>query len=221
MIDLSGLSPFASGGNRHCYRHPGDPQKCVKVMRAGRIEELRNRAPWYKRLAGDHRFDDNLRELAGYRQRALRGVGDENLAWRHLARWYGIQETSEGPGAVTELIVDERDQPAITLERYLQQHGLDKPIEESLNRFSQWLSETGILTKNILPHNLVIRDEHGRPELCLIDGIGCAAFLPLAEYFPHSRRRYIQRRIDRMWRRIRWEISDRNITWKEAERSGH
>ncbi|AOS95916.1 hypothetical protein AUP74_00445 [Microbulbifer aggregans] len=218
MINLTGLSPFASGGNRHCYRHPQDAEKCVKVMRTGRVEELRRRAPWYKRIAGDDRFDDNLRELAGYRQRALRDAGDSSSAWRHLARWYGIEETSEGPGAVTQLIVDERGEPAVTLERYLQQHGLDESIEGALQRFAQWLRETGILTKNILPHNLVIRHENGRPELYLIDGIGCAAFLPMAEFFSSSRKSYIQRRIDRMWRRIRWELSDRNITWKEAER---
>ncbi|GAA5525162.1 uncharacterized protein YrbL [Microbulbifer aestuariivivens] len=220
MIDLSGLTPFASGGNRHCYRHPQDPEKCVKVMRAGRIDELKRRAPWYKRLGGDSRFDDNLRELDGYRQRALRGAGEQSIAWRHLARWYGIHDTSEGAGAVTELIVDPQGQPAITLEHYLKQHGLDKPIEEALQRFSQWLQDTGILTKNILPHNLVIRQKGGQPELCLIDGLGCAAFLPLAEYFPRVRKHYIQRRILRMWRRIHWELSDRAITWKQAERRG-
>ncbi|WP_237067564.1 YrbL family protein [Microbulbifer guangxiensis] len=218
MIDLSGQSPFASGGNRHCFRHPQDSGKCVKVMRTGRIEELRRRAPWYKRLAGNRRFDDNLREQDGYRQRALRNAGEASNAWRHLARWYGIEATSEGPAAVTELVTDEHGQPAMTLERYLQCNGLDETIEAALHRFARWLRETGLLTKNILPHNLVIREETGQPELVLIDGIGCAAFLPLAEYFPHSRKRYIQRRIERMWRRIRWEISDRNITWKEAER---
>ncbi|SDJ99985.1 YrbL family protein [Microbulbifer yueqingensis] len=220
MIDLSGLTPFASGGNRHCYRHPDDPEKCVKVMRPGRIEELRGRAPWYKRLAGEAHFDDNLRELAGYRQRALRRAGNDNPVWHHLPRWYGIQETSAGPGAVSQLILDHKGEPAPTLEHYLQQHGLDTPITAALERFARWLRDTGVLTKNLLPHNLVVTMRQGAPELTLIDGLGRATLLPFPEWFRWSRRRYIRRRIERMWRRIHWEVSDKSLSWKEAERHG-
>ncbi|UHQ56932.1 YrbL family protein [Microbulbifer sp. YPW16] len=218
MIDLSGQKPFASGGNRHCYRHPSDAGKCVKVMRTGRIDELRNRAPWYKRLAGNDRFDDNLRELAGYRQRALRHVGDNSPVWRHLARWYGLVDTSEGTAAVSQLILDDSGNPAPTLESYLQQHGLDAPITAALEQFAQWLWETRVLTKNILPHNLVVRMRDGTPELVLIDGLGRATLLPFPEWFEFSNRHYIQRRIQRMWRRIHWEVSDKSLSWKEAER---
>ena len=218
MIDLSNKQPFASGGNRHCYRHPEDPQKCVKVMRAGRIEELRNRAPWYKRLASDDRFDDNLRELAGYRQRALRDAGDDSPVWRHLARWYGLEETTEGTAAVSQLILDDNNNPAPTLESYLQQRGLDAPISAALERFADWLRETRVLTKNILPHNLVVCMQRGEPELILIDGLGRATLLPLPEWFEFFNQNYIQRRIQRMWRRIHWEVSDKSMTWKEAER---
>lgn len=220
MIDLSALTPFASGGNRHCYRHPDDPEKCVKVMRPGRIAELRARAPWYKRLAGNKRFDDNLRELAGYRQRALRDAGSDSPAWRHLARWYGLVETSDGTGAVSQLIVDADMNPAPTLDSYLQRHGLDAPIMAALERFAGWLMETRILTKNILPHNLVVKMHQGKPELVLIDGLGRATLLPFPEWFQWSNRRYIHRRIERMWRRVHWEVSDKRLTWKEAEREG-
>ncbi|WP_346837738.1 YrbL family protein [Microbulbifer sp. SAOS-129_SWC] len=218
MIDLRDLQPFASGGNRHCYRHPQQPELCVKVMRRGRVAELRGRAPWYKALVSDKRFDDNEREVEGYAQPALKNAGSHSPVWQHLPRWYGIQETSEGPGAVSQLIVDSDGKPAPTLEDYLHQYGLDAHIRAALARFSEWLRETRVLTKNILPHNLVVRDEDGRLELYLIDGLGSAAFLPLAKLFDHFSRRYIERRIQRMWQRIRWEVSDKSLTWKEAER---
>ena len=219
MIDLSGQQPFASGGNRHCYRHPLDAEKCVKVMRAGRIDELRARAPWYKRLTGDARFDDNLREVAGYNQRALRHENDDSLVWQHLPRWYGLAETSEGTGAVSQLILDEHGEPAPTLESYLQQHGLDASISAALERFAHWLRETRVLTKNLLPHNLVVRMQDGQPELFLIDGLGLATLMPFPEWFSFSNRHYIHRRIQRMWRRIHWEVSDRSLSWKQAERN--
>lgn len=225
MIDLSRQKPFASGGNRLCYRHPERPDLCVKVMRNGRVDELRGRAPWYKALHSDSHFDDNEREARGYAQRALRNAEPDSIVWKHLPRWYGIQPTSEGPGAVSQLILDGRGEPAISLQAYLEQNGLDKPIGTALEQFSDWLHQTCVLTKNLLPHNLVVQREEmdagnvdKRPRLYLIDGLGCASFLPLAEWFDFARHRYIERRIRRMWKRIHWEVSDRSVSWEEAER---
>lgn len=218
MIDLSNSRPFASGGNRHCYQHPDFRDRCVKVMLPGRVAELRQRAPWYKALTGDSRFDDNAREVAGYRQQVLRNAATDSPVWDHLPRWYGMTQTSEGPGAVSELLVDECGSPAMTLEAYLKKFGLDDPARAALERFSQWLRATGVLTKNLLPHNLVIVNRKEQKELYLVDGLGNADFLPLSEYFAVSRRRYIERRIEKMWKRIHWEMSDRHIPWKKAER---
>ena len=218
MIDLSNSKPFASGGNRHCYRHPDFPGRCVKVMLPGRLVELRRRAAWYKALAQDSHFDDNAREVAGYQQKVLRNAPVDSPVWAHLPRWYGMTETSEGPGAVSELLLDDSGSPAMTLEAYLKNIGLDDTIRGALERFSQWLRATGVLTKNLLPHNLVVVPRRGQQELYLVDGLGHAAFLPLPEHFAVSRRRYIERRIERMWKRIHWEISDRSIPWKKAER---
>lgn len=218
MIDLSNSRPFASGGNRHCYQHPDFPNRCVKVMLPGRVAELRQRAPWYKALTGDSRFDDNAREVAGYRQKVLRNAAKDSSVWDHLPRWYGITQTSEGPGAVSELLRDEYGTPAMTLETYLKKFSLDDPIRGALERFSQWLRATGVLTKNLLPHNLVVVTRKGQEELYLVDGLGNADFLPLSEHFAVFRRRYIERRIEKMWKRIHWEISDRRIPWKKAER---
>lgn len=218
MIDLGGTEPFASGGNRFCYRHPQNPGLCVKVMRPGRTAELLARAPLYKRWRGERYFDDNLRELEGYSQRALQG-GDEDL-WQHLPRWYGIQATSLGPGAVTDMILDGGGEPAPTLRDYLRENGLDREIRSALQRFADWLLRCRVLTKNLIAHNLVVREERGRPEIYLIDGLGSAAFLPLPEISGYFAERYIRRRIERMWLRTEWEISDRSIPWRVYEKRG-
>ncbi len=218
VIDLSHSEPFASGGNRFCYRHPQDPQRCVKVMRPGRTAELLGRAPWYKRWRGEDYFDDNLRELEGYSQRALQR--DDEALWLHLPRWYGIQETSLGPGAVTDMILDESGQPAPTLRQYLNKHGLDSAARGALQRFADWLLQQKVLTKNLIAHNLVLREERGQLELYLIDGLGSAAFLPLPEISDFFAERYIKRRIERMWLRVEWEISDKKIPWRKFEARG-
>ncbi len=218
MIDLSQSQPFASGGNRHCYRHPQYPDRCIKVMLPGRIMQLRKRAPWYKAFFSDDQFDDNVREIEGYRQAALENVPTNSPVWQHLPRWYGTEETTDGTGTVSELILDRDGNPAITLEHYLQEHGLDESIQRALDRFAQWLRSTRVMTKNILPHNLVIRESQGLPQLVLIDGLGRGAFLPSAVLFDRSGARYIERRIQRMWARVEWEVSDRSLTWKQAEK---
>ncbi|AMX03523.1 YrbL family protein [Microbulbifer thermotolerans] len=218
MIDLSDSTPFASGGNRLCFRHPQDPALCVKVMRPGRCAELVARAPWYKRWRGESYFDDNLREQQGYAQRALR-QGDDAL-WRHLPRWYGIRETSLGPGAVTDMILDARGEPAPTLRQYLNSQGLDDRIHPAMERFCDWLRRHRVLTKNLIPHNLVVREEKGQLELYLIDGLGSAAFLPLPAHFDYFADSYIERRIARMWLRTEWELSDKSLPWRKFEARG-
>ncbi|SEA09661.1 YrbL family protein [Microbulbifer marinus] len=218
MIDLSHSEPFASGGNRFCYRHPENPQLCVKVMRPGRTAELIGRAPWYKQWRGEEYFDDNLRELEGYSQRSLQR--DDAGLWRHLPRWYGIQETSLGPGAVTDMILDASGAPAPTLRQYLNKHGLDAEVRAALQRFADWLLQYKVLTKNLIAHNLVLREERGQLELYLIDGLGSAAFLPLPEISDFFAERYIQRRIERMWLRVDWEISDKKVPWRKFEARG-
>ncbi|WP_445359081.1 YrbL family protein [Microbulbifer sp. ANSA005] len=51
MINLSQSEPFASGGNRFCYRHPERSELCVKVMRPGRTAELLGRSSLVQNLA--------------------------------------------------------------------------------------------------------------------------------------------------------------------------
>lgn len=218
MIDLSHSEPFASGGNRFCFRHPENPTLCVKVMRPGRTAELLARARWYKRWRGEDYFDDNLRELEGYAQRALQR--DDEALWQHLPRWYGIQETSLGPGAVTDMILDSGEEPAPTLRQYLNRHGLDDEVRASLQCFADWLLRHRVLTKNLIAHNLVLREERGQLQLYLIDGLGSAAFLPLPEISGYFAERYIERRIERMWLRVEWEISDKQVPWRKFEARG-
>jgi len=218
VINLDHSEPFASGGNRFCYRHPEEPLLCVKVMRPGRTDELLRRAPWYKQWRGEDGFDDNLREQEGYSQKAVH-QNKEGL-WQHLPRWYGIQQTSLGPGAVTDLILDSDGDPAPTLRQYLNEHGLNSEVRAALERFAKWLLEYGVLTKNLIAHNLVVRKENERLEIYVIDGLGCASFLPLPQISGYFAKRYIQRRIQRMWLRVEWEISDKKTPWRRFEAQG-
>ncbi|WP_404368194.1 YrbL family protein [Marinobacter sp.] len=218
MIDLSNSKPFASGANRDCFRHPDNPDLCLKVVRP----EARTRQQSVVRtLPGRRRPDDNQQELAAYHQSAIRnllGQGREELVWAHLPRFYGTTETSRGKANVSQLILDSRAMPAKTLERYLQDQRLDPAIEAAIARFDAWLAATGILTRNLLPHNLVVAETGPQPELFLIDGLGAPAVPNRLAILRPWRRRYVSRKIRRFHLRIRWELAGRKGRWRDAQK---
>ena len=151
MINLEGITPFAEGGNRKCFVHPDNPNRCLKVVHAGLLEKIIKNKPWYKKLRSKDSFDDNLREEKAYGQRALQK--DDPDLWKHLAKWYGMTKTSLGMASETELIKNNAE-IAETLESYLFENGITDEIRESIEEFHTWLRTHLVFTKNLIPHNL-------------------------------------------------------------------
>ena len=211
MIDLDGLTPFAEGGNRKCFIHPDNPDRCLKVIHPGLLQKIRNNKPWYKRFRSLESFDDNLREEVAYKQKALRSSNPK--IWKHLAKWYGKTETSLGIASETELIKND-NQIAETLENYLFTNGLTDEIKDSIENFHHWLRNNLVLTKNLIPHNLVLKKENNSLNIKIIDGLGSQAFIPFPSYSKFFAKRYVERRIELMWSRINWDLSGRKGNWK-------
>ena len=211
MIDLSGSTPFAEGGNRKCFIHPAQSDRCLKVVHPGLLEKIIKNKPWYKKFRSKDSFDDNLREQEAYKQKAL--MVDNPEIWKHLAQWYGMVETNIGMASETELIKS-NDQIAETLESYLFANGLTNKIKIAINQFHQWLRDNLILTKNLIPHNLVIKKDNGEIIIKIIDGLGSQAFIPLPNHSTFFAKRYVERRIELMWSRINWDLSGRKGNWK-------
>ena len=211
MIDLDGLTPFAEGGNRKCFIHPDNPDRCLKVIHPGLLQKIRNNKPWYKRFRSLESFDDNLREEVAYKQKALRS--NNTKIWKHLAKWHGKTETSLGIASETELIKND-NQIAETLESYLFTNGLTDEIKDSIENFHHWLKDNLVLTKNLIPHNLVLKKENNSLNIKIIDGLGSQAFIPFPSYSKFFAKRYVERRIELMWNRINWDLSGRKGNWK-------
>ena len=211
MIDLSNVTPFAEGGNRKCFVHPNNKDRCLKVVHPGLVEKIKKNKPWYKKLRSNDSFDDNLREQDAYNQKALK---DENQdLWMHLAKLYGMTETNIGMASETELIRN-GEEIAETLESYLFREGLTDEISEAIENFHIWLRAHLIFTKNLIPHNLVLYKNDNKMIIKIIDGLGSQAFLPLPNYSNYFAKRYIERRIELMWSRIHWDLSGRKGNWK-------
>ena len=212
MINLDGLQPFALGGNRRCFIHPNNNYRCLKVSLEGQSKKVKQNAPWYKKLRSEKSFDDNLREQKAYAQRALRK--DKSDTWKHLAKWYGMVETSIGPASETELIRDNQNNIASTLETYLFSYGMTDEIKIALDEFESWLRSSLVLTKNIIPHNLVLGYEGEKIVLKIIDGLGSKSYLPLTQISDVFAKKYVERRIELMRSRINWDLTGRQGSWK-------
>ncbi|MDA8613385.1 PhoP regulatory network YrbL family protein [Gammaproteobacteria bacterium] len=212
MINLDGVSTFAKGGNRRCYVSPINPKRCLKVLHENLLDKLKENSAWYKRLGNNAGLDDNLREMDAYNQRAISSPINSSV-WNHLAKWYGMVETNLGPASETELILNDGE-IAETLETYLFREGLTPEIQKALKTFETWLRTHLVLTKNIIPHNVVIKKENSSLILMIIDGLGCKSFIPLPKYSRFFARIYVERRIKLMWSRIHWDLGGRIGDWK-------
>ena len=212
MINLDGVQSFAEGGNRKCYINPINTKRCLKVLHENLLENLHKNSAWYKRLGNSDSLDDNLRERNAYNQKAIRSPINSSI-WDHLAMWYGMVETNLGPASDTELITNEGE-IAETLETYLFREGLTPEIKSALKNFENWLRTHLVLTKNIIPHNIVIKKENGSLMLKIIDGLGSKSFISLPKYSKFFARIYVERRIKLMWSRIHWDLSGRIGDWK-------
>ena len=211
MINLEGVRPFAEGGNRVCYIHPDNNYLCLKISKPEVIAKMRSNAPWYKKLRSEKSFDDNYREERAYHQRAIKE--NPQKIWKHLAKWYKFVETSKGWASCTELITN-NDKVALNLEEYLLNKGRTSEIDEALKEFEMFLKETKLLTKNIIPHNLAVKENDYGLTLKIIDGLGCMSFIPLPEISNAFANRYNKRRIELMYSRIEWDLSGRKGSWK-------
>ena len=170
VIVLGDQEPFASGGNRLCFRHPQNPEHCLKIIRSDRTPLIRR---------AEKRFPANLRPLSTY---------DENLVeilvlnylhnnypiqiTRHLPRSFGLVETNLGTAHETELVCDADGRISQTLEQYIWENGMNSTVEKAIQIFKQDWSTKPPSTRDLIPHNFVVRLDEESTHLVLIDGFG-------------------------------------------------
>lgn len=221
FVELTGVSPFAQGANRFCFERPRYPDNCLKVVRPENIEARFNRQSRLKNLLGKKRLNDNLQELKAHHQHAIRllhNSGQENLIWRHLPQFYGSVQTSLGQANESELIRCADGSVAPTLETLIKGQGLTPDLASGIDQFLYWLKQTKILTRNLLPHNLVVSDRAGSLRLFLVDGLGAPTTPQVLAPMPGWSAHYIARKIDRFRKRLAWEQSNEGLSWEDFQR---
>ncbi len=180
MVDLLKLSSellISSGDNRHCYIHPVDPNKCIKVLRPDTPAKV------------------NMREKRYYEVLLKRGI-----SWERLAQYYGTEQTTQGEGLVFELVRDDDGSISKTLDYYLNLNDdqINDEIVRQIDLLQNYFMHESIVFRDLITLNILMKkksvDDY---DLIVIDGIGHNDALRFCEYSKSVARR----KIKRIWNR--------------------
>ncbi len=166
------------GSNRICFVHPDDHNKILKVVIPEKKPEARRRAaPLYKKIRPLGAFDINLKELNAFKN--LGKKGDE--VWKHFPKCFGIVETDLGDALCQELIREWDGTISKTVEYYLNEKSMTGEMKRAVDEFLLFLLNQMIIVRDLTAENLIIRKNKDGFCVFMIDGIGNADFLPIAE----------------------------------------
>ena len=187
MLQLESARLVGKGLHRECYEYPGDPTRCIKVVVAGNSDENRREARYYALLAA-------------------RGI-----SWEMLSRFYGLEDTSMGLGAVFELIRDHDGGVSHTLEQYLARpsanEGLQQTLSLALPALRAYLLRDRVVTMTLKSKNILLQMATGNSgRLVIVDNVGNSDFIPLSNYIGLLARAKIRRK----WRRFEADLLIQN-----------
>jgi hypothetical protein len=187
MLQLESARLVGKGLHRECYEYPGDPTRCIKVVVAGNSDENRREARYYALLAA-------------------RGI-----SWEMLSRFYGLEDTSMGLGAVFELIRDHDGGVSHTLEQYLARPGANEGLGETLSlalpALRAYLLRDRVVTMTLKSKNILLQMTTGKSgRLVIVDNVGNSDFIPLSNSIGLLARAKIRRK----WRRFEADLLTQN-----------
>jgi len=163
MIELKPETMIGKGLHRECYVHPDNPNRCIKVVVLRGEEETRREQDYYKFLQ------------------------KRQITWEMLPKFYGVEATSMGPGAVFDLIRDADGEVGKTFEYYFESAELTEKnligLLTSLQALKTYLFSQNIITMSIKPKNIIYQRQDERSGVAvIIDNIGNSDAIPLASH---------------------------------------
>lgn len=200
MIKLKHSRPIFVGGTRYCFQHPEHRDRCIKVLRPDRTGAARRLLRRdFKRFLPARFLDDQRKEIDAYQ--ALLPKASERL-WRYVPRYHGTVDTDMGIGIVTQLLRNDDGTWPRNLETLLPQ-GMSPELASAIEEFLLAVTELRILTRDLLPHNMIGVHESTGYRVMVVDGIGNAELIPMSSWLDSFARRKTLRKIRRFRQRSR------------------
>jgi hypothetical protein len=198
MLKLKHSRPLFVGGTRYCFVHPEHPNRCVKVLRPDRTGAARKLLRKdFKRYLPARFLDDQRKEIKAYGE--LLSRASEEL-WRHVPRYHGTEDTDMGLGIVTQLMRNNDGSWPSNLEQLLPA-GTNPELDAGIDEFVEAVARLRILSRDLLPHNIIAVRETSGYRVMLVDGIGNAELIPLSTWSAYFAGRKTQRKIRRFRQR--------------------
>lgn len=151
-VDLNGALLLGSGVRRHCFVHPNDSTKCIKVLIKKDTNHLRN---------------NNAIDWVVY-QSLLKCA----VPLKHVAKCYGYVDTAQGPGLVFERVVNEDGSYSKTLSEEKAAGTSHGVIKEAIMVFFDWAIDNAVIVADINEDNFMLRYRANSVEMVCIDGLG-------------------------------------------------
>lgn len=185
MLVLKDTHRIATSKTRHCYLHPNDPDKVIKII-VDPQDVIK-------------RMDANMKEWCYYER-----LKKMSVPLNFIPAYYGFVDTNLGRGLVSECIRDYDGKVSVRLldiVNHKLQYDLDE-IEQKLNVFTQRLIKHNIQLFDLNLFNLLIQvSKDGSYTPVSIDVKGPYnnyEFIPFATYIPYFSKQKIKRRAVRL-----------------------
>lgn len=210
MLKFEGCEPLFVGGTRFCFIHPDYPDRCVKVLRPDRTGEARKRdAKNWKRFLPPRFFDDQLKEIRAYKELIRQ---NNPRIWQFVPEYFGTVDTDMGVGIVTRLYKNDDGSWPENLEKILPD-GLSNSLTDGIEVFLAGVLDEHIVTRDLLPHNIIAVQRGDKKQVLIVDGIGNSELIPISTWFNFFAKRKITRKITKFRGRV-------SILLPESERHG-
>lgn len=144
---------IGKGAERICYRHPEQPNLCVKVKyndRKGKVSQNESDFKYYSFLE------------------------KQNISWSNITKCYGWVETDKGKGLIFDYVADTEGRPCSTAHSALVQ-GTLSPLRcfRQVDILFSYLVGNRVLVSELALDNLVYNPElENECKLVIVDGIG-------------------------------------------------
>jgi len=169
---------IASGAYVHCYRHPDDPNLCIKVITSNpkAAKRLRTDISYY------HKIHSQKKDLS------------------QVSDMLGSCLTDLGPGHLYECITDADGSVSKTLGHYITEHPeMLNEVIAALRELAHYLLKNRILISDLHVKNILLRITPGTPPTAIIvDGIGDKVAITLLNHIGSL----VDAKIARRWGRF-------------------
>lgn len=179
MLILDENNYVAKGHHRYLFIVDDFPGKCLKVASTKRLKELKKEVKvWYKKIRPISYFDDNIKDLKGYKAINKKSVSEE--IYKYIPHCYGVIKTNIGLGILVDYIDN-----AIELYDYLKKYGFTTQVKEELEKLFSILYDNNVQVRDLNLHNFMVKTtDENKVSIKLIDGISNAQLIPLADWIP-------------------------------------